>query len=76
MQDRQAVHATGVGSPAGSHGRGGIPLQPVDRSHLLRRPTEFPFPMPYSNGKLRIRRERRVGGAFTGIRSLARTDRG
>lgn len=56
-------------------GRGGIPLQPLDRSHLLRRASQFPFPMPLNNGRVRIRRERRVCESFSGIRSLARNER-
>ena len=75
MQDRQAApEATGVGARAGSNGRSGIPHRPVDRSHLLRRPTRFPFPLSDGNGVVRIRRERRVFGSFSGIPSLSRRE--
>ncbi len=73
MQDPKAApKATGVNLRAGTNGRPGIPLQPVDRSHLLRRASRFPFSLPYQNGVVRIRRERRVCESFSGIRSLAR----
>lgn len=73
MQDPQAApEATGAGVRAGSNGRPGEPLRPVDRSHLLRRRAPFPFVLPGEAGVVRIRRERRVSGSFSGIRSLAR----
>ena len=50
-------------------------MRPVDRSHMLRRSSEFPFPMPQRNGLVRIRRERRVCESFSGIRGLARRNR-
>ncbi|MFO7893745.1 MAG: hypothetical protein R6U63_08425 [Longimicrobiales bacterium] len=47
-------------------------MRPVDRSHLLRRQTPFPFVLPREAGVVRIRRQRRVFGSFSGIRSLSR----
>ena len=73
MQESQSTGGTGVSAGDGS--RSEIPLRPVDRSHLLRRCTSFPFPVPLQNGLVRIRRERRVFGSFRGIPSLARDDR-
>ncbi len=61
-------------SDARAGGRGGLPFQPLDRSHLLRRPSEYPFQRPYENGVVRIRRERRVFESFSAIRTLARRD--
>ncbi|MGK7311215.1 MAG: hypothetical protein ACN0LA_03165 [Candidatus Longimicrobiales bacterium M2_2A_002] len=72
MQDPQSAPGSRVGKRAGGNGRSGIPLEPVDRSHLLKRSNPFPFPLPHSNGLVRIRRERRVCESFSGIRSLAR----
>lgn len=72
MQEPRTGRAAGGSSDAGTNGRGGVPVHPVDRSHLLRRSSEFPFPMPMNNGIVRIRRERRVFGSFSGIRALAR----
>lgn len=73
MQDPKAApKATGADVRAGTNGRPAIPLQPVDRSHLLRRPSRFPFDLPYQNALVRIRRERRVCESFRGIRALAR----
>ena len=71
MQGRQADPVSRLDTRAGN-GHPPIPVEPVDRSHLLRKSTEFPFPLPYSNGVLRIRRERRVFESFTGIKSLSR----
>jgi hypothetical protein len=76
MQDPKAAsEATAAGPRAGPSGRSGVPVQPVNRSHLLRRPTRFPFTLPYQNGVVRIRRERRVFESFVGIPSLARDPR-
>lgn len=72
MQEPQSTPLPRVGSRAGPRGRSGIPLDPVDRSHLLKRSNTFPFSLPHSNGVVRIRRERRVCESFSGIRSLAR----
>jgi hypothetical protein len=59
-------------SGAGGNGRRGEPVQPMNRSALLRRTSRFPFEMnPGTNG-IRIRRERRVSDSFSGIASLAR----
>ncbi len=72
MQDAKAApEATAVGSRAGASG-GPVPVQPVNRSHLLRQPTRFPFTLPYQNGVVRIRRERRVFESFVAIPSLTR----
>ena len=76
MQDRQAPSTVDASPSNGRNRRSGIPLRPVDRSHLLRRGSEFPFPLPHSsNGMVRIRRERRVCDAFSGMRPLARSTR-
>ncbi len=75
MQERNSAPRFGASAAASDSGRGGLPFDPVDRSHLLRRPTEFPFPMPNRNGVVRIRRERRVFESFSGIRNLARRNR-
>ena len=76
MQDRQAPSTGSPGPSNGRNGRSGVPLRPVDRSHLLRRASEFPFPLPLSsNGTVRIRRERRVCDGFSGMRPLARSTR-
>lgn len=75
MQDPQSAPGSRVGKRAGGNGRSGIPLEPVDRSHLLKRSNSFPFPLPHDNGLVRIRRERRVCESFCGIRSLARRGR-
>ena len=73
MQDPKAApEATAAGPRAGANGLPRVPVQPVNRSHLLRRPTRFPFALPYQNGVVRIRRERRVCESFVGIPSLAR----
>lgn len=72
MQEPQSTPGTRIGRRSGVMGRAGIPLDPVDRSHLLKRSSEFPFPLPHSNGLVRIRRERRVCESFSGIRALAR----
>ena len=75
MQDPKAApEATRAGVRAGGNGQPGVPVRPVDRSHLLRRSTRFPFELPYNNGLVRIRRERRVFESFSGIRALARGD--
>ena len=78
MQEPNSAPRYGAGAAAAArdNGRGGLPFDPVDRSHLLRRSTEFPFPMPDRNGLVRIRRERRVCESFSGIRGLARRNRG
>ena len=73
MQD---ASSTRTGSPeplrAGSSDR----PDAVDRSHLLRRSTKFPFRVPMENHRLvRIRRQRRVFAPFRGIPPLARKPR-
>lgn len=72
MQERRRAPRSGASAAARDGGRGGLPFHPVDRSHLLRRSTEFPFAMPDRNGLVRIRRERRVCESFSGIRELSR----
>ena len=74
MQDPQGGPGTRVAVRGGANGRPGIPLRPVNRSHLLRRESKFPFPMPQTNGNgvVRIRRARRVCESFSGIPSLSR----
>lgn len=72
MQERRPGGRAGAPPEAGQNGRGGVPMHPVDRSHLLRQSSAFPFPMPMSNGLVRIRRERRVCESFSAIRPLAR----
>lgn len=71
MQESQTGRRAAL-SASPREGRGGIPMDPVNRGHLLRRSKEFPFPLPMSNGLVRIRRERRVCESFSGIRALAR----
>lgn len=72
MQEPRRGRRAGASPEVGTDGRGGLPVHPVDRSHLLRRSSAFPFPMPMSNGLVRIRRERRVCESFSAIRPLAR----
>lgn len=72
MHAPQSAPVNGAAAASKASGRGGIPVQPLDRSHLLRRPKEFPFQLPYENGVVRIRRERRVFESFSAIRALAR----
>ena len=75
MQDPKAApEATRAAVRTGANGRPGVPVRPLDRSHLLRRTTRFPFELPYQNEVVRIRRERRVFESFSGIRALARGD--
>lgn len=73
MQEPDTGQETGASAAASGNGRGAVPLQLVDRSHLLRRSTDYPFPMPHRNGLVRIRRERRVFESFSKIRGLARS---
>ena len=48
-------------------------VKPVDRSRLLRRTEPFPFQPPRNGGvPIRLRRQRRVGGCFSGNPRLAR----
>ncbi len=76
MQEPDAGQETGASAAASGNGRGEVPLQLVDRSYLLRRSQDYPFPMPHKNGLVRIRRERRVFESFSKIRGLARTRKG
>lgn len=74
MQD-SSKPATGA---PGAHGaaRNGGAASPLDRSHLLRKASKYPFPMPATDQELvRLRRSRRVSASFSGIPPLARTDR-
>lgn len=52
------------------------PIEPLDRSYLLRRGREFPFPDLLGDPTLiRLRRERRVSASFRAIRPLTRDGR-
>lgn len=73
MQDEQAAPDTRAGRGSGNGGPG-IPVRPVDRSHLLRKTNRFPFPVARENDLVRIRRQRRVCESFSGIRSLSRRE--
>lgn len=76
MKETQSVPGTDRAAGLAANGRDGIPHRPVDRSHLLRRPmTRSPFPANHENGRVRIRRERRVFETFSAIHSLARNGR-
>ena len=60
---------------AGTNGVGARsePVDPVDRSELLRRAHRFPFDLGDDGlDGIRLRRSRRVFGSFSGIARLAR----
>lgn len=73
MQEPDTGPRAGASAAASGNGRGEMPLQLVDRSHLLRRSADYPFPIPRRNGLVRIRRERRVFESFSKIKGLARS---
>lgn len=75
MHESEPTDGSGVSS-GGRNAPDGTPVYPTDRSHLLRRSRPFPFQVPQENGRVRIRRERRVFASFRGIPSLARGNRG
>lgn len=50
-------------------------FRPDDRSHMLRRSIRSPLAAADDQGAIRIRRERRVNGSFSGIPALARNGR-
>jgi hypothetical protein len=61
---------------AGAGGRASEPVDPVDRSYLLRRCADFPFPRLQDDpAMVRLRRERRVFASFRAIPPLARNGR-
>lgn len=65
-------------TPAAGSTNGGAPVprepvDPLDRSDLLRRSSCYPFVLGEDDQDgIRLRRERRVFGSFSGIRRLAR----
>lgn len=71
--DRPTV-APGVVSASGN-GRAAGPTDPLDRGHLLRRGTRFPFPRILTDAEMiRLRRTRRVSASFSAIPPLSRGD--
>lgn len=72
--DRDTVAHGGV-SARGNGKAFGLPTDPLDRGHLLRRSSRFPFPRILVNSDpIRLRRERRVSASFSGIPPLSRND--
>lgn len=73
--DRHGV-AGGIGNASGN-GRTFGPTAPLDRGHLLRRGNRFPFPRILVHSEtVRLRRERRVSGSFSGVAPLSRSNHG
>ena len=63
------------GRDGSGNGRPSAELRPVDRSHLLRRHTRYPFQVEDEEVEaIRLRRERRVSAPFSAIPPLARRD--
>lgn len=78
MRDSQPDPKAVVGSPKELRGNGRVsaPLDPLDRSHILRRPNRFPFPrLLLADEHAGLRRERRVSAPFSGIPPLSRNGR-
>ena len=78
MQESRSRPRSGRGAANGGGSVVGVPVDPVDRSDLLRRVTAFPFPLSENHHQegIRLRRERRVCDSFSGIRRLARRSDG